>query len=287
VDLGLDVESSSRFRVNVFRHLNGNSVAIRPLPYKIPTIEELGLPSVFSDLSHLTHGLILITGPTGSGKTSSLAAFLDMINRREEKHIITIEDPIEYIIPNQRSLVHQREIGWHIRSFADGLRSALRENPDIIVVGEMRDKETISLSIRAAETGHLVVGTLHSGTAMQAITRMLDVFEAGSQAQLRVQLSQSLQAICAQRLFKRVDQKGMIVATETLIATLALRTLIRENRIQEIRGYMETGQREQMHVLKQSIQFLVKKGFVAKEALLESRESPVPELSEQQVQAAS
>ncbi|MBF0385297.1 MAG: PilT/PilU family type 4a pilus ATPase [Candidatus Omnitrophica bacterium] len=283
VDAGLDVEECSRFRVNVFRHLNGNSIALRPLPYKIPTIEELRLPPVFSHLSNLTSGLILITGPTGSGKTTSLAALVDMINCRDEKHIITIEDPIEYKIPNQRSLVHQREVGSHTRSFADGLRSALRENPDIIVVGELRDLESISLAIRAAETGQLVLGTLHCGTAMQAITRIVDVFEGERQSQIRIQLSQSLQAVCAQRLYRNGNGQGMVVATEVLIATLALRTLIRENRIQEIRGYMETGQREQMHSFKQSIQGLFDKGLLAKDTLLDSETNPVPELSEAQL----
>lgn len=283
VDAGLDVQECSRFRVNVFRHLNGDSVALRPLPYKIPTVEELRLPPVFNNLSQLTRGLILITGPTGSGKTTSLAALVDMINRRYEKHIITIEDPIEYKIPNQHSLVHQREVGCHIRSFADGLRSALRENPDIIVVGELRDLESISLAIQAAETGQLVLGTLHCGTAMQAITRIVDVFEGERQSQIRIQLSQSLKAICAQRLFRHANSQGMVVATEVLITTLALRTLIRENRIQEIRGYMETGQREQMHVFKQSIQGLIDKGLLAKDTFLESETDSVPELSEAQL----
>ena len=282
VDMGLDVDNCSRFRVNVYRHLKGDSVALRPLPYKIPTIDELRLPPVFSHISNLARGLVLITGPTGSGKSTSLAALVDMINHRDEKHIITIEDPIEYKICNQRSLIHQREVGRHTQSFADGLRSALRESPDIIVVGELRDLESISLAVRAAETGQLVLGTLHCGTAMQAITRILDVFEGQRQSQIRIQLSQSLQAVCAQRLFRQNGQ-GMVVATEVLIATPAVRTLIRENRIQEIRGYMETGQREQMHVFKQSIQGLLDQGVLAKNTKLESETSSVPELSEDQL----
>ena len=278
VDLGLGINGLSRFRVNIFRQQNGDSLAIRPLPYKIPTIEELKLPDVFGDLILLKRGLILITGPTGSGKTSTLAAFINAINQREEKHIITIEDPIEYVIPNQRSLVHQREVGWHTHSFADGLRNALRENPDIIVIGELRDLESISLAIRAAETGHLVLGTLHSGTATQTLTRVLDVFDTARQPQIRVQLAQSLQAICSQRLLKRSDGQGMVVATEIMIATFALRNIIRQNRIQVIRGYMETGMREKMHTLKQSIQALVNAGVISEDALSDAGEGSIPGL---------
>ena len=271
-DIGLDIKGLSRFRINIFRQQNGNAIAVRPLPYKIPTLEELKLPDVFQDLLHVKHGMILITGPTGSGKTTTLASFINAINQKEEKHIITIEDPIEYIIPNQRSLIHQREVGWHTCSFADGLRSALRENPDIIVVGELRDLESISLAIRAAETGHLVLGTLHSGTAIQTLTRILDVFDSDRQPLIRTQLAQSLQAVCSQRLIRRTDTKGMIVATEIMIATLALRNIIRQNRVQEIRGYMETGMREKMHTLKQSIQTLIRAGLVSKDALEEVKE---------------
>jgi len=279
VDLGLDVPGCSRFRLNIFRHQTGITIAIRPIPYNIPEMRELGLPPVFEDLAHLKHGLILITGPAGSGKSTTLASFINQINRQEELHIITIEDPVEYFIDHQRSLVHQREVGTHTSSFSDGLKSALRENPDVIVVGELRDLESITLAIRAAETGHLVVGTLHSGTAIQAITRLLDVFEVGRQALIRVQLAQSLQAVCSQRLYKRSDGKGMVVATEMLIATLAIRNIIRQQRIHEIRGYMETGMREQMHTFKQSIQVLIRENLVDASCILESgEENPVPEL---------
>jgi twitching motility protein PilT len=177
-------------------------------------------------------------------------------------------------------LVHQREVGLHTASFSDGLKSALRENPDVIVIGELRDLESIALAIRAAETGHLVVGTLHSGTSVQALTRLLDVFDVGRQALIRVQLAQSLQAVCSQRLYQKSDGKGMVVATEVLIATLAIRNIIRQQRIHEIRGYMETGMREQMHTFKQSIQVLVKENLVDAKCIMESgEESPVPELT--------
>ncbi|VAX35860.1 Twitching motility protein PilT [hydrothermal vent metagenome] len=272
IDLGLDIQGLSRFRINIFRQQNGASMAIRPLPYTIPSLKSLKLPDVFNDFISIKHGLILITGPTGSGKTTTLAAFINAINQQEERHIITIEDPIEYVIPNQRSLIHQREVGLHTQSFADGLRNALRENPDIIVVGELRDLESISLAIRAAETGHLVLGTLHSGTAVQTITRVLDVFDTARQPQIRIQLAQSLQAICSQRLIKKSDGQGMVLATEIMVATLALRNIIRQNRVQEIRGYMETGMRENMHTLKQSIQNLINDGLVSEEALNEVKE---------------
>jgi len=279
VDMGLDVPECSRFRLNIFRHQTGMTIAIRPIPYKIPEMKRLGLPPVFGDLAHLKHGLILITGPAGSGKSTTLASFINHINQQEELHIITIEDPVEYFIEPKRSLVHQREVGVHTASFSDGLKSALRENPDIIVVGELRDLESITLAISAAETGHLVVGTLHSGSAVQAITRLLDVFEVGRQALIRVQLAQSLQAICSQRLYKKSDGSGMVVATEVLIATLAIRNIIRGQRVHEIRGYMETGMREQMHTFKQSIQVLVNQKLVDASCMMDSgEESPVPEL---------
>ena len=223
--------------------------------------------------------MILITGPAGIGKSTTLASFINQINQKEELHIITIEDPVEYFIEPKRCLVHQREVGVHTASFSDGLKSALRENPDIIVVGELRDLESITLAISAAETGHLVVGTLHSGSAVQAITRLLDVFEVGRQALIRVQLAQSLQAICSQRLYKKSDGSGMVVATEVLIATLAIRNIIRGQRVHEIRGYMETGMREQMHTFKQSIQVLVNQKLVDASCMMDSgEESPVPEL---------
>ncbi len=272
VDIGLDIKGLSRFRINIFRQQNGIAVAIRPLPYKIPTIKELNLPDVFEDLIRIRHGMVLITGPAGSGKTTTLASFINTINQNEERHIITIEDPIEYIIPNQRSLIHQREVGWHTNSFADGLRSSLRENPDIIVIGELRDFESISLAIQAAETGHLVLGTLHSGTATQSITRILDAFDSERQALIRTQLAQSLQAICSQRLINRMDGTGMIVATEVMVATLALRNIIRQNRIQEIRSYIQTGMREKMHTLQQSIKALIEAGHVSQDALDEVKE---------------
>lgn len=270
VDMGLEVQGFSRFRVNVFQEQNGLVIAFRPISLRIPTLSELKLPPIVENLTHCPRGLILITGPAGSGKTTTLAAFIDAINRREERHIITIEDPIEYVIPNRRSLIHQREVGLHTHSFADGLRNALRENPDVIVTGELRDLESISLAIRAAETGHLVLGTLHSGSATQSITRILDVFEAALQPQIRTQLAQSLQAIVAQRLLKRRDGPGMVVATEALIATYAVRNVIQQNRLHELRSYLECGAGKGMHTLEQSVQTLVNQGLVEADALREA-----------------
>jgi twitching motility protein PilT len=266
VDLGLAVDDLARFRVNVFLEQGGEAIAFRPLPWRIPTLDELGLPPVIRDLTRLARGLVLVTGPTGSGKTTSLAAFIDCINQRDERHIITIEDPIEYVLPSRRALVHQREVGLHTRSFADGLRAALREHPDVIVIGELRDLESITLAIRAAETGHLVLGTLHTGDTSQAMTRLLDVFDAASQNQIRIQLAQSLQAVIAQRLLRRRDGRGMVAATEVLIATPAVRNVVRQNRIAELRTYLETGGREGMHTLEQSVEALLQRGLVGPEA---------------------
>jgi twitching motility protein PilT len=262
VDLGLEIKDISRFRVNIFRDHKGPSLAVRPLPNKIPTLNDLGLPGFFHDLTTLKHGLILITGPAGSGKTTTLASFINTINQNEERHIITIEDPIEYLIANKRSIIQQREVGLDTASFADGLKSALREDPDVIVVGELRDLESISLALRAAETGHLVLGTLHSGTAVQALTRIIDVFDSVRHAEVMVQLAQSLQCVCSQTLIKRIDKPGMVLATEILIVTLAISNLIRQNRVHEIRGYIETGGAENMHTFKQSIAQLTRSGLI-------------------------
>lgn len=278
VDVGLDVPGFFRFRLSVFRHQNGQTLAIRPIPYQIPTIDELRLPEVFHYLTRLQRGLIIITGPACSGKSTTLAAFMNAINHREERHIITIEDPIEYIIPHKHSIIHQREVGWHTSSFDEGLRSALRASPNVIVVGELRDLESIQLAIRAAETGHLVLGTLHSGTVTQSITRLLDIFDSLRQPLIRVQLAQSIQAICAQRLLKRLDGRGMVVATEVMIGTLAIKNIIRQDRFSEIRGYMETGMREHMHTFAQSSQLLLDQQLIDSSELYEITDgSPVVE----------
>jgi len=267
VDFSIDVEKLSRFRVNIFREHRGYAVTFRPIPRRIPTFEELGLPAVMRELTNLTKGLILLTGPTGNGKTTSMASFIEMINQNHERHIITLEDPIEYIIPHKRSLVHQREIELHTRSFAEGLRGAFRENPDVIMIGELRDLESISLAVRVAETGHLVLGTLHSGNATQSITRILDVFEEGLKGQVQKQLSMSLAAVVSQKLLKKQDGLGMVLATEVLVATPAIRNVIRSGQLQQIKMYIETGKKEGMHTLQQCVKELIQKGLVSSEAL--------------------
>ena len=221
----------------------------------------------------------MITGPAGSGKSTTLASFINRINIKKSVILLPLKIPWNILSRINVSLIHQREVGLHTASFNDGLKSALRENPDVIVIGELRDLESIALAIRAAETGHLVVGTLHSGTSVQAITRLLDVFDVLSQALIRVQLAQSLQAVFSQRLYQRIDGNGMAIATEVLIATLAIRNIIRQQPVHEIRGYMETGMREQMHTFKQSIQVLIKENMVDASCIMESgEENPVPEL---------
>ena len=270
VDMGFGIDDLCRFRVNLFHEKDGAAMVIRPLPFDIPDLASLNLPDVLNDFSYLRSGLILVTGVTGSGKSTTLASFVNTINRRDERHIITIEDPIEYVLPgDQKSLVHQREVGTHTASFSDGLRSALRENPDVIVVGELRDLESITLALRAAETGHLVVGTLHSGTAVQAITRIVDVFDATRHAQIRVQLAQSLQGILSQRLLPLEDGSGRIAATEVLVANMAIRNIIRDNRVHEIQGYLITGKAQKMHTMEQSVKELIQQGLVDSSVLRE------------------
>jgi twitching motility protein PilT len=266
IDFALDVNGLCRFRVNLFQSREGASLAFRPIPRNIPAMRALGLPGILHEWSRLTKGLVLITGPTGSGKSTTLASLLDEINRRDERHIITIEDPIEFVIPHQRSLVHQREIELHTRSFADGLKSALRENPDIIMAGELRDPESMMLAVRAAETGHLVFSTLHSGSAVQAITRILDVFEPAERTRMQAQLAQSLQGIVAQKLCRRLDGNGMALATEVLVPTPAVRNLIRLDQLAQIKSYLETGREAGMHTMEQSTDALVQKSLIAREA---------------------
>lgn len=269
VDLSIELDQLSRFRVNVFKAKGGASLAFRPIPRVIPTLDSLGLPSVLRELTKLTKGMVLVTGPTGNGKSTTLAAFIDEINRRDERHIITIEDPIEYVIPHQKCLIHQREVELHTRSFADGLRSALREHPDIIMVGELRDLETISMAVRAAETGHFVLATLHSGTTTEAITRILDVFENGQKGQIQASLAQSLQAVVTQRLLKKMDGTGLVVATEVLIPNPAIRNIIRAGQLAQIKMYLEMGRKEGMRTMEHSVKELAEKGLIPLSAMEE------------------
>ncbi len=265
VDFGLEIPGMARFRANYFKQKRGIAAVFRLIPSRIKTVEELGLPSILNKLALLPKGLILVTGPTGSGKSTTLAAMIDYANRNRYDHIITIEDPIEFVHESKNCLVNQREVGTHTKSFAAALRSALREDPDIIMVGEMRDLETISLALEATLTGHLVLSTLHTISAAQTIDRIIEVFPPERQAQIRTSLSESLKAIISQTMFKRIDKPGRIVAFEILIATPAIRNLIRENKTYQIPSLIQTGKKYGMMSLDDCIMDYLRKGFISPE----------------------
>ena len=272
VDFSFGVKDLGRFRANVFYQRGSVAAAFRRLPFRIREVRELGLSEKVLELCHKKMGLVLVTGPTGSGKSTTLAAMIDYINRNFPYHIITIEDPIEYIFHHKKSIVNQREIDQDVFSFADALRAALREDPDVILVGEMRDRETIETALRAAETGHLVFGTLHTNTAISTITRIVDIFPAEQQDQIRVQLSFSLQGVISQRLLPKVGG-GRVLAYELLIPNAGIRNLIRENKLQQIYSLMQSGQLESgMQTMNQSLYKLYKSGLITLEEAL--RASP-------------
>ncbi|MGM0454483.1 MAG: type IV pilus twitching motility protein PilT [Thermodesulfobacteriota bacterium] len=265
VDFGYEIPGLARYRANLFMQRNGVGAVFRQIPSTIMTVEQLGLPSVVSRLATLPRGLVIVTGPTGSGKSTSLAAIIDEANRRRKDHIITIEDPIEFVHESKGCIINQREIGAHTNSFSASLRGALREDPDIILVGEMRDLETISLAIEAASTGHLVFATLHTSSAMKTVDRIIEVFPADQQPQIRSTLSDAIRAIVAQVLFKRVDRKGRCPALEILIATPAVRNLIRESKTHQLASSMQTGRKYGMEVLDDAIFDLYNKGWISAE----------------------
>jgi twitching motility protein PilT len=251
--------------VNVFMQGRGPGAVLRTIPTVIPSFESLQLPPFLAELCKRERGLVLVTGPTGSGKSTTLAAMVDMVNETWDAHILTIEDPVEFVHQSKRCLVNQREVGAHTASFSAALRSALREDPDVILVGEMRDLETISLALTAAETGHLVFGTLHTSSAPKTVDRIIDVFPAGQQSQIRTMLAESLEAVIAQRLMKKVGG-GRIAACEILVGTTAVRNLIREGKLHQIPSMMQTGQSQGMVTFDMAIADLQKRGLVAKEA---------------------
>lgn len=265
VDFGLELPGLARFRVNYYKERKGIAAAFRVIPTKVKTVEELGLPLIINKLALLPKGLVLVTGPTGSGKSTTLAAIIDYANRMRYDHIITIEDPIEFVHEPKNSLINQRELGTHTKSFANALRAALREDPDIILVGEMRDKETIALAIEATLTGHLVLSTLHTISAAQTINRIIDVFPADEQAQIRTTLSEALRAVISQTMFKRIDRPGRLVATEILIATPAVRNLIREGKIHQIPSMIQTGKKFGMMSLDDCIMDYLYRGIISPE----------------------
>ncbi|MEK5078938.1 type IV pilus twitching motility protein PilT [Solibacillus sp. FSL W7-1436] len=262
-DFNYSLEGLCRFRVNAYHQRNAGAIAARLVSSQIPTIESLNMPRVLYDMSEKPQGLILVTGPTGSGKSTTLAAMIDYINETKSKHIITLEDPIEYLHSHKKSVVNQREIGIDTNSFANGLRAALRQDPDIILVGEMRDLETISTAITAAETGHLVFATLHTSSAPTTIDRIIDVFPPHQQGQIRIQLANVLQGIISQRLFIRKDAAGRVAATEILIGVPAVTNLIRNEKVHQIPSIMQTGRALGMHTLETSVQSLVSSGQVS------------------------
>lgn len=255
----------ARFRVNVFSQINGYGVAFRTIPSEILGFEELGLPEILKDLALRDRGLILFTGPTGCGKSTSLAACLDFINEYKELHIITIEDPIEYYHSSRNCLLNQRELGANTHSFANALRSALREDPDVILVGEMRDLETISLALTAAETGHLVFATLHTSSAAKTIDRIIDIFPASQKTQVRSMLAESLEAVVAQKLLVRKGGVGRILVAEVMVASVAVRNLIREDKIYQIPSVIQAGGKSGMQSLDQDLQRLMHKGLIDRE----------------------
>ncbi|MEK8128608.1 type IV pilus twitching motility protein PilT [Paenibacillus filicis] len=270
-DLSYEIDGVSRYRVNAFHQKGNVSLTIRLIPSRIPPMEELGLPPMALDFAKKPQGLVLVTGPTGSGKSTTLAAIIDYINRSRSDHIITLEDPIEFVHAHKSSIVNQREVGVDTDSFATGLRAALRQDPDVILVGEMRDLETISTAITAAETGHLVFATLHTADAPQTIDRIIDVFPADSQQQIRVQLASVLLGVMAQRLLPRADGQGRIAAIEVLVNTPAVANLIRSEKVHQLRSTMQTGRAQGMVTMEMVLRELVQQRIVsldtAKEAL--------------------
>ncbi|MCX7919597.1 MAG: type IV pilus twitching motility protein PilT [bacterium] len=262
MDFSIELENIARFRVNTFYQRRGEGVVFRIIPTKIKTIAELGLPETLLQFTHLHRGLVLVTGPTGSGKSTTLAALIDAVNEEREDHIITIEDPIEFVHHNKRCMVNQREVGSHTKSFANALRAALREDPDVILVGEMRDLETTAMAISAAETGHLVFATLHTNSAPQTIDRIIDIFPTHQQAQIRAQLSESLAGVVCQTLIPTVDGMGRVCALEIMVGTPAVRALIREGKTHQLPSIIQTSAKFGMQSLDQHLKTLVMQGKI-------------------------
>lgn len=265
LDLSYPLEGVGRFRVNVFMQRKGVGAVFRLIPEQIQTIQELGLPEQLLDLVDVSEGLILVTGPTGSGKSTTLASLIHTINMSQQAHIITIEDPIEFVHQNHQSLINQREVMSHTKSFSNALRAALREDPDIILVGELRDLETISLALTAAETGHLVFATLHTNSAIKTVDRIIDVFPAEQQAQIRVMLSESLRGVVAQALVPSADHTGRVPVVEILVNVAAVANLIREGKTFQISSVMQTGRAHGMITFEAAVLELVQKGRITKE----------------------
>lgn len=262
-DFSFEIPNLARFRVNAFNQQRGAGAVFRTIPSKVLTLEDLNAPAIFKEISKNPRGLVLVTGPTGSGKSTTLAAMIDFINENEFGHILTVEDPIEFVHTSKKCLINQREVGPHTLSFSNALRSALREDPDVILVGEMRDLETIRLALTAAETGHLVFGTLHTSSAAKTIDRIVDVFPAAEKEMVRSMLSESLRAVISQTLCKTKDEQGRVAAHEIMIGTPAIRNLIREAKVAQMYSAIQTGQNLGMQTLDQNLQDLVKRNLIS------------------------
>jgi len=265
IDFGYEIPGLARYRANFFQQKYGVAAVFRQIPSDVLTADQLGLPPVVKKFAMLHKGLVLVTGPTGSGKSTTLAAMMDFANKNRKDHIITVEDPIEFVHKSQGCIVNHREIGLHTKSFASALRGALREDPDIVLVGEMRDLETIELALMAASTGHLVFGTLHTQSAAKTVDRVIDVFPSSQQPQIRTTLSESLKGVVAQNLFKRVDKKGRCAALEILVVTPAVGNLIREEKTFQIPSAIQTGKKYGMQSLDDAILDLLNKGWIGAE----------------------
>lgn len=275
IDFAFEIDGLARFRVNAFNQQHGAGAVLRTIPNTILTLEQLNAPAVFADLALKNNGLVLVTGPTGSGKSTTLAAMVDYLNDRMQGHILTVEDPIEFVHRSKTCLVNQREVGSHTRSFAAALRSALREDPDAILVGEMRDLETIRLAITAAETGHLVFATLHTSSAAKTIDRIIDVFPSEEKDMIRAIVSESLQGVISQTLCKTIDGTGRVAAHEIMLGTPAIRNLIREGKVAQMYSSIQTGSRAGMQTMDQSLRMLVNAGKISLEEA--RRKAKLPE----------
>ena len=274
LDFSFGVQNLSRFRGNVYKQRGCVAMAIRQIPYEIHSIEKLGLPSILNRLSERPRGLVLVTGPTGSGKSTTLAAMVDKINKERKGHIITVEDPIEFIHRHQLCVVNQREVGADTKSFTAALKYALRQDPDVILIGEMRDLETISAALTIAETGHLVLATLHTNSAAESINRIIDAFPSHQQAQVRAQLAFVLEGVVTQTLLPKTKGKGRVVAAEVMICTPAIRAVIRDEKIHQIYSLMQAGKKHGMQTLNDSLQSLYLKGDVSLEEALKRSSDP-------------
>jgi twitching motility protein PilT len=272
-DFSFEVPGVARFRVNAFNHNRGAGAVFRTIPSKVVTMDQLGMGQVFKDMSLINRGIVLVTGPTGSGKSTTLAAMVDYINETRFNHILTVEDPIEFVHESKKSLVNQREVHRDTLGFNEALRSALREDPDVILVGELRDLETIRLALTAAETGHVVFGTLHTSSAAKTIDRIVDVFPAEEKSMVRSMLSESLQGVVSQALLKK-NGGGRIAAHEIMIGTPAIRNLIREDKVAQMYSSIQTGASHGMQTMDQCLQNLVSKGLISREVAREKAKTP-------------